>query len=94
MQHLLQFLLLLAMPVGSPAYHTLYAELLDTEVLDREDLIRTAGLAMQEIKLLWLDRAPKPVQRRVQAKPGRNDPCCCGSGKKYKKCHGAAVPPV
>ena len=21
-------------------------------------------------------------------KPGRNEPCCCGSGKKYKKCHG------
>ncbi len=24
------------------------------------------------------------------SKPGRNDPCPCGSGKKYKKCHGAA----
>jgi uncharacterized protein YecA (UPF0149 family) len=24
-----------------------------------------------------------------QAKPGRNDSCPCGSGKKYKKCHGA-----
>ncbi|MBI3279156.1 MAG: SEC-C domain-containing protein, partial [Acidobacteria bacterium] len=23
-------------------------------------------------------------------KPGRNDPCPCGSGKKYKKCCGAA----
>jgi len=22
------------------------------------------------------------------AKPGRNDLCSCGSGKKYKKCHG------
>jgi preprotein translocase subunit SecA len=22
-------------------------------------------------------------------KTGRNDPCPCGSGKKYKKCHGA-----
>ncbi|MCM2279242.1 MAG: SEC-C metal-binding domain-containing protein [Oligoflexia bacterium] len=22
-------------------------------------------------------------------KVGRNDPCPCGSGKKYKKCHGA-----
>ncbi len=26
--------------------------------------------------------------RRVQPKVGRNDPCPCGSGKKYKKCHG------
>jgi preprotein translocase subunit SecA len=30
---------------------------------------------------------PKPV--KVGAKVGRNDPCPCGSGKKYKKCHGA-----
>jgi preprotein translocase subunit SecA len=32
--------------------------------------------------------APKPV--RAGAKIGRNDPCPCGSGKKYKKCHGAS----
>jgi uncharacterized protein YecA (UPF0149 family) len=25
---------------------------------------------------------------RSAAKVGRNDPCPCGSGKKYKKCHG------
>src|ERR1700676_3287511 len=31
--------------------------------------------------------APKPV--RAGAKVGRNDPCPCGSGKKYKKCHGS-----
>jgi preprotein translocase subunit SecA len=33
--------------------------------------------------------APKPV--RAGAKVGRNDPCPCGSGKKYKKCHGAGA---
>ncbi len=33
--------------------------------------------------------APKPV--RSGAKVGRNDPCPCGSGKKYKKCHGQAA---
>ncbi|MEZ4653931.1 MAG: SEC-C metal-binding domain-containing protein [Candidatus Eisenbacteria bacterium] len=26
---------------------------------------------------------------RDQPKVGRNDPCPCGSGKKFKKCHGA-----
>jgi len=31
--------------------------------------------------------APEP-QERQQKKVGRNDPCPCGSGKKYKKCHG------
>ena len=30
----------------------------------------------------------QPVQRRTGEKVGRNDPCPCGSGKKYKKCHG------
>jgi preprotein translocase subunit SecA len=29
------------------------------------------------------------TQRRTGDKVGRNDPCPCGSGKKYKKCHGA-----
>jgi preprotein translocase subunit SecA len=34
---------------------------------------------------------PQPVEqvRREEPKVGRNDPCPCGSGKKYKKCHGA-----
>src|SRR5947209_424129 len=33
---------------------------------------------------------PQPTVNR-DAKVGRNDPCPCGSGKKYKKCHGAQV---
>ncbi|MGH9437045.1 MAG: SEC-C metal-binding domain-containing protein, partial [Terriglobia bacterium] len=33
----------------------------------------------------------KPQQVVRREKIGRNDPCPCGSGKKYKKCHGAAV---
>jgi preprotein translocase subunit SecA len=36
--------------------------------------------------------APEPVETVVKDehdKIGRNDPCWCGSGKKYKKCHGA-----
>jgi preprotein translocase subunit SecA len=44
--------------------------------------------------------APRPARtggddvvrqvKRDEPKVGRNDPCPCGSGKKYKKCHGAA----
>ncbi len=34
-------------------------------------------------------RRPEPVT--VGDKVGRNDPCPCGSGKKYKKCHGAGA---
>jgi preprotein translocase subunit SecA len=36
--------------------------------------------------------APPPVEQRVLTEEetiGRNDPCWCGSGKKFKKCHGA-----
>ena len=32
--------------------------------------------------------APATTSRREGKKIGRNDPCPCGSGKKYKKCHG------
>ncbi|MHC5009980.1 MAG: preprotein translocase subunit SecA [Planctomycetota bacterium] len=37
--------------------------------------------------------ATGPVEpiRRKSPKVGRNDPCPCGSGRKYKKCHGAAA---
>lgn len=34
------------------------------------------------------DEGPRTL-RRSTAKVGRNDPCPCGSGKKYKQCHGA-----
>ncbi len=35
------------------------------------------------------EEARQVAQRRAGDKVGRNDPCPCGSGKKYKKCHGA-----
>jgi preprotein translocase subunit SecA len=35
------------------------------------------------------DDAPVTTVKREEPKIGRNDPCWCGSGKKYKKCHGA-----
>ncbi|MES2490121.1 MAG: preprotein translocase subunit SecA [Pseudomonadota bacterium] len=42
-----------------------------------------------------LEAVPEPVKAapimRDQPKVGRNDPCPCGSGKKYKQCHGALV---
>lgn len=57
----------------------------------REDLIGEALWAVQDIRIVWVDHAPKPETRRVEATPGRNDPCHCGSGKKFKKCHGAHV---
>jgi len=38
---------------------------------------------------------PRPAASAIVPNPfagvGRNDPCPCGSGKKFKKCHGAAA---
>lgn len=35
------------------------------------------------------EKLPDPVKPvSVEKKPGRNDPCSCGSGKKYKQCCG------
>ncbi|MFL5354585.1 preprotein translocase subunit SecA [Archangium sp.] len=54
------------------------------------------GRADAEGKLAEPTAAPRPAAAARPAsadtgpKVGRNDPCPCGSGKKYKKCHGAA----
>lgn len=39
------------------------------------------------------EETARPAQQPVHAEKtvGRNDPCPCGSGKKYKKCHGAGL---
>ena len=43
--------------------------------------------AMQGTAPIQMHRAP-PAAQKAEAKVGRNNPCPCGSGKKYKKCHG------
>ena len=47
-----------------------------------------AGSAVAEAADAPPPAAPQPMTR-AQPKVGRNDPCPCGSGKKYKQCHGA-----
>jgi uncharacterized protein len=59
------------------------------QTLSRDELIDEACYAAQELRLFWVDHAPRHPPRRVEATPGRNDPCPCGSGKKWKRCHGA-----
>jgi SEC-C motif-containing protein len=41
-------------------------------------------------KFVTGDEMKNPTVRYETPRPGRNDPCPCGSGKKYKKCHGMA----
>jgi len=47
---------------------------------ERTDLLSQAHSDTQQ------KEKPQPV--KVEKKVGRNDPCPCGSGKKYKQCHG------
>ena len=47
---------------------------------ERSDLLSQAHSNTQE------KSKPQPI--KVEKKVGRNDPCPCGSGKKFKNCHG------
>lgn len=71
--------------------HRFFAEQWKGAPPTRQELLDEACWAVQDLRVYWLDHGPKPEQRRVGAQPGRNDPCPCGSGRKYKKCHGAAA---
>jgi preprotein translocase subunit SecA len=55
-----------------------------------ETLAAEAAAMAQEGFAAAVNAPPRPVQQVVNplGKIGRNDPCPCGSGKKYKQCHG------
>ena len=56
----------------------------------RLDQFGAAIWAVYDLRQLWKSLGPRTASVRKPPAPGRNDPCPCGSGKKYKKCHGAA----
>jgi uncharacterized protein len=45
--------------------------------------------AVVDLRRIWKSFGPRVESAKKADVPGRNDPCFCGSGKKYKKCHGA-----
>jgi hypothetical protein len=59
---------------------------------DIVDALRRPWSMESTIRLLEMPRREDGVRapRRVEKTPGRNDPCPCKSGKKYKRCCGAA----
>jgi uncharacterized protein len=87
---LLQQVHALRLPEGSDELREHIAAVYRGELPDRDRLVDEACYAVQDLRLWWVDQVPKPATRRVEKTPGRNDPCPCGSGKKFKKCHGAA----
>lgn len=55
---------------------------------DRMAIIGALPEILHDLHQLAIDeRTPRTPARREEA-PARNDPCPCGSGKKFKKCHG------
>jgi CRP-like cAMP-binding protein len=56
-------------------------------------IIKPTEVVIEAFDAAMSGRRPGERQGTVTAqdKPGRNEPCPCGSGKKFKKCHGAAA---
>jgi uncharacterized protein len=55
----------------------------------RLDDLADAIWGVYDLRALWKQIGPRVETVHRTATPGRNDPCSCGSGKKYKKCCGA-----
>ena len=46
---------------------------------------------LEAARMAGANGSSEPAQRNAGSRVGRNDPCPCGSGKKFKKCHGATA---
>ncbi|MEO7400758.1 MAG: UPF0149 family protein [Polaromonas sp.] len=74
---------------GRPEVSPLSEEGTPSTSIPRLNAFGDAIWAVYDLRELWQTMGPKVETIRKEATPGRNDPCPCGSGKKYKKCHGA-----
>jgi preprotein translocase subunit SecA len=68
-------------------FEPLTAEEQEARLKEREEARRRQARE-QNLVFSAGDSATTKTRKREAAKVGRNDPCPCGSGKKYKKCHG------
>ena len=63
----------------------------------RDTIVGQLPVILQSIAAYWRDPdRPLPQREKVlqSTKVGRNDPCSCGSGKKFKKCCGSTALPT
>ena len=74
---------------GTPEVSPLNEEGAPSTSIARLNAFGEAIWAVYDLRELWKTIGPKVETVRAAVTPGRNDPCFCGSGKKYKKCHGA-----
>lgn len=61
-----------------------------SKMANNKDAVDAAGQAYAADENDYFDPSPPVKQEPIRAEPkiGRNDQCPCGSGKKYKQCHG------
>ncbi len=78
---------------GGPTDETGVVEFSARYRADNEEFehVETALFGREESRWVYTGQKPAPsaTVRYEKPQPGRNDPCPCGSGKKYKKCCGA-----
>ena len=61
----------------------------ESSVQSSGGVVSASGGLPQQVKATATNAGDaKPIPFRAEKRPGRNDPCPCGSGKKYKNCHG------
>lgn len=89
--HRLRALLAVEVQMMSPEMRRQQLESqMDQEQKARAERARKLAEASRQSRSVSTGPAKPQTQKRTQDKVGRNDPCPCGSGKKYKKCHGSA----
>jgi len=74
---------------GEPAVSMLSEEGPPSVSNERLDTLAAGIWAVYSLRQVWRSLGPRVAPVRKAPEPGRNDPCPCGSGKKYKKCCGA-----
>ena len=74
---------------GTPEVSPLSEEGTPSTSIARLNAFGEAIWAVYDLRELWKTMGVRIETVRKVATPGRNDPCSCGSGKKYKKCCGA-----
>ncbi|MCZ2405210.1 MAG: UPF0149 family protein [Burkholderiales bacterium] len=74
---------------GVPAYSMFDDDAPPSVSQARLDAFGEAIWAVYDLRQLWHSLGPRQEPVVKPAAPGRNELCWCGSGKKFKKCHGA-----
>ena len=74
---------------GKPEVSPLSEDGVPSTSIARLNAFGEAIWAVYDLRELWRSMGPRIDPVKASETPGRNDPCFCGSGKKYKKCHGA-----